>query len=191
MIVGVDEAGRGPLAGIVSACALHLVVPPPFCVKDSKELSAAQREAVFPWLLEHSVLCLGIATPREIDEVNILNATMLAFDRAIEGIIKKVPALKSAQFIIDGNIFRTDRNIRYVCMEKADKKVKEVSCASIVAKVARDYLMHVADFLYPQWGFYRHKGYPTREHFSLIKKHPLTPLHRRSFFPCTMQGESS
>ncbi|MDD5195225.1 MAG: ribonuclease HII [Candidatus Omnitrophica bacterium] len=187
MIVGVDEAGRGPLAGDVCACALHLIVPVPFAVKDSKELSASQRERIFPWLFENSVLCLGVASPKEIDGVNILNATMLAFNRAIEGIIKKMPSLKSAKFIIDGNIFRTNLDIDYTCIEKADKKIKEVSCASIVAKVYRDYLMNVADFLYPIWGFGRHKGYPTREHFSLIEKYPLSPLHRKNFFPCNLK----
>jgi ribonuclease HII len=69
-------------------------------------------------------------------------------------------------------------------MEKADKKVKEVSCASIIAKVTRDYLMQVASYLYPQWNFSKHKGYPTKEHFSLIDRHAISPLHRQSFFPC-------
>ena len=184
MIVGVDEAGRGPLAGIVTGCALYLKKSPPFLVRDSKELSCSGREKIFQWLAQNAFFYVGIATPEEIDRLNILQATFLAFNRAISGLLEKIPHLKKATFIVDGNIFRTDLKVHYVCMEKADKKVKEVSCASIVAKVTRDHLMGVADFLFPQWGFYRHKGYPTKEHFSSIEKYSLSPLHRRTFFPC-------
>ncbi|MEI8349784.1 MAG: ribonuclease HII [Candidatus Omnitrophota bacterium] len=184
MIVGLDEAGRGPLAGIVATCALHLVVMPPFAVRDSKELSAHQREKIFHWLLDNALYSVDIATVQEIDEYNILEATMLAFNRSIRNLLKKAPQLRAATFIVDGNIFRTDLTIRYRCVEKADKTVKEVSCASIMAKVARDHLMQVADFLYPQWNFTKHKGYPTKEHFSLIEQHALSPLHRQTFYPC-------
>lgn len=189
MIVGIDEAGRGPLAGAVVGCALHLRKTPPWIVKDSKELSADKREAVIPWLLENASYCVGIATVEEIDKLNILEATFLTFNRAIEGLLKKEPRLRGAAFIIDGNLFHTDLNINYICMEKADKKIKEVSCASIIAKVARDYFMKLLDFLYPQWEFRQHKGYPTPAHIALLNKYSLTPFHRRSFSPCNNRGK--
>jgi ribonuclease HII len=184
MIVGIDEAGRGPLAGAVVGCALYLKRNPPFVPRDSKELSPLAREAMFNWLIENSTFSVAIATPEEIDRVNILEATFLTFNRAINGIIKKNLALENASFIVDGNIFRTNLNIRYTCIEKADKTVKEVSCASIIAKVTRDHLMGLIDFIYPQWNFYKHNGYPTREHREMLKLKSLTEFHRRSFAPC-------
>ena len=184
MIVGVDEAGRGPLAGVVTACALHLKKDPPFAVKDSKKLSASAREEIFSWLSEKAVFGVGIASNQEIDKINILEATLLAFNRAIEKLLEKSPKLRKARFIVDGNHFRSDLKLNYICQPKADTCVKEVSCASIVAKVVRDYLMKSVDFLYPEWNFSQHKGYPTAEHFSLIKKYTLTPFHRCSFSPC-------
>jgi ribonuclease HII len=181
MIVGVDEAGRGPLAGAVAACALYLKTLPPFVVKDSKELSAVGRQNVFSWLCKNAIFSVDIANSSEIDNFNILQATMLAANRAIIGLLNKAPFLKKSLFIIDGNIFRTSLDINYKCIVKADKAVKEVSCAAVVAKVTRDYLMMTAHYLYPQWNFLQHKGYPTKEHYLLIKKHSLSPLHRRSF----------
>jgi ribonuclease HII len=184
MIVGVDEAGRGPLAGIVTGCALYLKKNPPFLVKDSKALTHLQRQAVFHWLVDNSLYHVGIASPQEIDELNILQATFLAFERAISGLLEKASHLKKATFIIDGNLFRTRFTLRYRCIEKADETIKEVACASVIAKVTRDHCMSIADFLFPQWEFSRHKGYPTKAHFSSIEKHSLCPLHRRTFFPC-------
>ncbi len=179
-----DEAGRGPLAGVVVACALHLRKNPPFGLRDSKSLSSAQREEVFTWLGSGAVFGVGLADNREIDKFNILEATFLAFNRAIKKLLAKSPKLKKATFIVDGNHFRSDLRLKYICRPKADCQVKEVACASIIAKVVRDYLMNSVDFLYPQWNFSKHKGYPTPEHFSLIKKLVLTPFHRRSFSPC-------
>ncbi|UCG35040.1 MAG: ribonuclease HII [Candidatus Omnitrophota bacterium] len=184
MIVGVDEAGRGPLAGSVVACALHLKNPALFVAKDSKALSERARQHIYEKLTEHSIYAVDIATAQEIDKFNILEATFLACNRAIENLFKKAPQLKKAKFIIDGTLFRTEHRIKYECVPKADKKIKEVACASVMAKVVRDYLMGVADSLYPEWSFSQHKGYPTKKHFSLIKKHSLTPLHRLSFSPC-------
>ena len=188
MIVGIDEAGRGPLAGAVTACALYFKRDPPFRVKDSKALSAAGREKVFLWLLENAQFSVEAASVSEIDKFNILEATFLAFNRAIKSLLKKSPQLKQAKFIIDGNIFRTDLALDYQCVKEADQHIAEVACASIIAKVARDHLMRTLDFLYPVWNFSKHKGYPTREHFSLIKKHKLSPFHRKSFSPCCRGG---
>jgi len=184
MVVGVDEAGRGPLAGVVVACALSLKKDPPFEVKDSKLLTPLSREKAFSWLLTNSQFAVEMATVSEIDKFNILEATFLTFNRSIKSLLKIAPSLKRAKFIIDGTLFRTNLPINYLCMKEADRKVKEVSCASIMAKVTRDHLMQTADFLYPEWNFSKHKGYPTSEHFSLIKKYRLSPLHRRSFRPC-------
>ena len=181
MIVGVDEAGRGPLAGAVCSCALYLKKDPPFEVKDSKELTREARERIFYWLSGNAVFSVNIATHTEIDKLNILNATFLSFDRSISQLLKQAPYLKKAMFVIDGNLFRTNLDIKYKCIEKADKTVKQVSCASIMAKVTRDYLMNSAHFLYPEWNFAKHKGYPTKEHYSLIEKYALSPLHRRTF----------
>lgn len=184
MIVGVDEAGRGPLAGVVVGCALFLKQKPPAEVRDSKELSATSREKLFCWIVDNSVFSVKTAATEEIDNVNILQATFLTFNRAIEELLRKAPDLQKATFIIDGGLFRTTQDINYRCMEKADQKIKAVSCASIVAKVTRDYLMELADFLCPQWNFTKHKGYPTKKHISLIEKYDLSPFHRKSFAPC-------
>lgn len=184
MIVGIDEAGRGPLAGVVVACALHLKEEPPFLVKDSKALSVSSREKIFTWLLHYAQFAVDVASVQEIDRHNILGATLLAFNRAIERLLVKAPALKDAHFIIDGLHFRNDLNLRASCIVEADKRIKEVSCASIVAKVFRDHLMNSIDFLCPQWRFAKHKGYPTKEHVLLIQKYALSPFHRRTFAPC-------
>jgi ribonuclease HII len=184
MIVGIDEAGRGPLAGAVTACALHLKSAPPFIPKDSKLLSPALREKYFSWLIENAVYGLGQASHDEIDRYNILEATFIAFDRAITNLLEKALYLKDAQFIIDGNRFKTRLAINYKCVVKADQTVPEVSCASIVAKVTRDKQMDQLAKEYSLWQFEKHKGYPTKEHVELIKKHGLSPIHRKSFGPC-------
>jgi len=184
MIVGIDEAGRGPLAGVVVACALHLKEEPPFPVRDSKALSAASREKIFTWLAHSAEFAVDIASSQEIDTHNILEATLLAFNRAIQRLLTKSPQLKDAHFIIDGLHFHNDLNLHASCIVEADKKIREVSCASIVAKVFRDHLMNSVDFLCPQWRFAKHKGYPTKEHVLLIQRHALSPFHRRSFAPC-------
>ncbi len=187
MLVGIDEAGRGPLAGVVVACALYLKRKPQFKVKDSKALSSRARDEAFSWILNNSCFGIGLANRKEIDQLNILQATLLAFNRAVKGLLKKKPQLKKATFIIDGNHFRSDLDLKFRCLKKADQIVAEVSCASVVAKVVRDRLMDCLDFLYPQWKFSQHKGYPTLEHFQLLSKHQLTPFHRRSFGPCQIK----
>ncbi|MFA7676638.1 MAG: ribonuclease HII [Candidatus Omnitrophota bacterium] len=185
MIVGVDEAGRGPLAGAVVVCALAFKKKPPFTVRDSKVLSSAHRQEIFSLLGEYAVFKVALASAREIDKINILEATFLAFNRAIKGLLEIAPSLGSARFIIDGTLFRTNLDINYVCMKRADSRIKEVSAASIMAKVTRDHLMSSLDFLYPQWGFGKHKGYPTKEHMRQVHCCDLTPFHRKSFYPCS------
>lgn len=181
-IVGVDEAGRGPLCGPVIACAFcfnekNKTLP----VKDSKQLNPVQRQEFFDALLEKGTFSVGLATSGEIDKLNILEATMVAFNRALSLLISKDVSLKKATFIVDGNYFKTDLDITYKCVEKADEKVREVSSASIIAKVFRDYLMRVLDWMYPEWNFRQHKGYPTKFHRKLLKVMKPTPFHRKSF----------
>ncbi len=181
MIVGIDEAGRGPLAGAVVVCALALKKKFPYPIKDSKRLSVKKREFIFSWIINNCNYAVSAASQREIEKINILQATYLAAERSITSLIDKNPKLQKAKFIIDGNCFKTNLAIKYECIEKADQKIAEVACASIVAKVTRDYLMTVADFVYPDWDFSQHKGYPTKEHYRLINKYQLSPLHRRNF----------
>lgn len=181
MIVGIDEAGRGPLAGNVVACALFLPLDPPFVPKDSKKLSPLQREKMFAWLETNAVYGIGRACAQEIDEINILNATFLAFERAIDALLQKDPRLQTAKFIIDGNRFKTNKNISFQCVIKADDTILQVSAASIVAKVTRDREMAVLHEQYPQYGFLQHKGYPTQEHYAAIRQYGVSPVHRKSF----------
>ena len=215
MIVGVDEAGRGPLAGPVVACALSFknnqdlaILSSPKSqpvvseavyfvgetkrkkivfskkIKDSKQLSAFKREEAFAWIEKNAVFGVGIADHCEIDSLNILEATFLAFNRAISSLIKKEPNAQKATYIIDGTLFKNSYDLNFLCLKQADSRVKEVACASIVAKVFRDYLMTVIDPIYPEWNFNQHKGYGTREHLKNIEKYSLSPLHRKTFRPC-------
>ncbi|MFO8052788.1 MAG: ribonuclease HII [Candidatus Omnitrophota bacterium] len=181
MIVGIDEAGRGPLAGSVVVCALAFRNRFPYSVKDSKGLSIKRREFIFSWILENCDYAVSEASRQEIEKLNILEATYLAAQRAISKLIDKNAKFRKAEFIIDGSCFKTNLNIKYRCLKKADEKIAQVACASVVAKVTRDYMMKVADFVYPEWNFSKHKGYPTKEHYSLIGKYKLSPLHRRTF----------
>ncbi|MCF7873817.1 MAG: ribonuclease HII [Candidatus Omnitrophica bacterium] len=181
MIVGIDEAGRGPLAGSVVVCALAFRNKFPYPIKDSKRLSVQRREFIFSWILKNCDYGVGDASHQEIEKLNILGATYLAAQRAITKLIDKDSKFKKAEFIVDGNCFKTNLDIKYKCCKKADETIAQVACASIVAKVTRDYMMKIADFIYPEWNFSKHKGYPTKEHYLLIDKYKLSPLHRRSF----------
>jgi len=181
MIVGIDEAGRGPLAGSVVSCALYIKESIDLPVRDSKSMSHARRQEALEYFKDKTIFSVGIATHEEIDNLNILNATYLSFTRAIQSIIEQAPFLKKAKFIIDGNRFKSNLDINHECIVKADTKVQEVALASIVAKVFRDHLMEIADFVFPEWNFIKHKGYPTKEHYERIKEHSLSPMHRKSF----------
>lgn len=183
-VIGVDEAGRGPLCGPVVACAFTFREDDPALeVRDSKELTALKRQELFERLQTCGLFSLGLAGPREIDRLNILQATMLAFQRALTSLFQKDRSLKKHLVIVDGNYFRTELDIRYKCVKRADALVREVSAASIIAKVFRDHLMGVMDCLYPEWGFKVHKGYPTHSHREILKKNSPTPFHRKSFCP--------
>ena len=179
VICGVDEAGRGPLAGPVFAAAVILDPAKPIAgLRDSKKLSAAKREAL-ALLIQRDALAWSIAqcSETEIDTLNILQATMLAMRRAIEG-LSIVPTLA----LIDGNRCPVC-TVRAEAIIKGDDKVAEISAASILAKTARDAaLMHMHQ-QYPDYGFDQHKGYPTALHLARLRLHGVAPVHRRSYAP--------
>ena len=178
-IAGVDEAGRGPLAGAVIAAAVILDPNKPIPgLMDSKKLSERQREKLFPLILEHALAVgVGRAEAAEIDEINILQASMLAMQRAVAA-LPVAPHLA----LIDGN-----RSPILPCetrwIIKGDQTEPAISAASIIAKVTRDREMVELDAAYPQYGFAKHKGYPTEMHVDALEKYGVTPVHRRSYAP--------
>ncbi|MBY4675656.1 ribonuclease HII [Marinobacterium arenosum] len=179
LIAGVDEVGRGPLVGNVVTAAVILDPAQPIAgLADSKKLSEKRREALYDEIVEKALAwAVGCATPAEIDELNILHATMLAMQRAVAGL-----ALVPEYVYVDGN-----RCPPLPCpaepVVKGDAKVPEISAASIIAKVTRDREMAALHAAHPQYGFDRHKGYPTPAHLELLKKHGPLPEYRRSFRP--------
>ncbi|MBO7293470.1 MAG: ribonuclease HII [Clostridia bacterium] len=177
LVCGVDEAGRGPLCGPVVAAAVILSEETPIeGLNDSKKLSEKKREALFDIICERAVAySVASASPEEIDELNILGATMLAMRRAIEGL---TPAAAFA--LIDGN---TVKNIPIpaVGIVKGDAISASISAASILAKVTRDRLCLEQDALYPLYGIAGHKGYPTAAHMEAVRRYGPSPIHRRSF----------
>jgi ribonuclease HII len=179
VVCGVDEAGRGPLAGPVFAAAVILDPSKPIAgLRDSKKLSASRRDQL-ALLIQRDALAWSIAqcSAAEIDELNILQATMLAMRRAIEG-LSVVPTLA----LIDGNRCPVT-TVRTEAIIKGDDKVVEISAASILAKTARDTLLREMHTRYPQYGFDQHKGYPTALHLARLREYGITPEHRRSFAP--------
>lgn len=179
LIAGVDEAGRGPLAGPVVAAAVILAAGSDVTgLKDSKLLSAARREALSAEIRTRAVAwALGAAEVDEIDRINILEASLLAMSRAVAAL-----AIAPQRVVVDGNRTpRLDCEVRAVV--GGDRCIPSVSAASILAKVARDRLMTELDRLYPEYGFARHKGYPTLAHRQALIRFGPCPAHRRSFGP--------
>ena len=176
---GVDEAGRGPLAGSVVAAAVILNPDKPITgLRDSKKLSEAQRDALAEEIKSKALAWhIAEASVEEIDELNILQATMLAMRRAVEG-LAIVPELA----LIDGNRCPVMK-IRSEAIVKGDDKVAEISAASILAKTARDAQLMVLHQQYPDYAFDQHKGYPTALHLARLAQHGVTPVHRKSFGP--------
>jgi ribonuclease HII len=176
---GVDEAGRGPLAGPVYAAAviLHADRPLPG-LADSKKLSERARDRLAPLIREHALAwAVAFASVEEIDALNILQATLLAMRRAVESL-----ALRPDEVLVDGtHCPRIDLPARAVI--KGDSTVAAISAASILAKTARDAEMQRLHLLYPQYGLDRHKGYPTAEHLAALREHGVTGIYRRSFRP--------
>ena len=176
-ICGVDEAGRGPLAGPV--CAAAVILPPDTIidgVNDSKKLSEKKREALFDVIKETAVsYCIAYASVEEIESLNILNATMLAMKRAVEGL-----DVKADYAMIDGNKM-PQLEIDGETIVKGDAKSMSIACASILAKVSRDRLLYEYAKEYPQYQFDKHKGYGTTLHREAILKYGPCPYHRMSF----------
>lgn len=176
-VCGVDEAGRGPLAGPVYAAAVILPVGAQITgLNDSKKLSEKKREELFDIITNTAVsFSIGIADEKEIDEINILNATFLAMKRAINGL-----EICPDYAIIDGNR-APHSNIAEETVVKGDGKVMSVAAASIIAKVSRDRFMLKMAEQYPEYQFEKHKGYGTKLHYEMIEKYGVSPIHRRSF----------
>lgn len=177
VVCGLDEAGRGPLAGPVYAGAV--ILPKgyiPEGLNDSKKLSEKKRDALFEQITQNALAWgFGTASPEEIDEINILNASMLAMKRAVEML-----DVKPEYLLVDGNIARGfEQPARAVI--KGDAKSPSIAAASIIAKVLRDRECLKMDEEYPEYGFAAHKGYPTKAHFAAIEKHGVSPIHRKSF----------
>ena len=187
-VAGVDEAGRGPLAGPVVAAAVILDPARPLeGLADSKTLTAARREALDRDIRACSVAVgLGWADPAEIDQLNILHATMLAMRRAVEML-----AVPPAHVVVDGNRVPDLAGLGFDCsceaIVKADASVAAVSAASIVAKVARDAWMVRLDLDHPGYGFAVHKGYPTAAHLEALDRLGPSPVHRQSYAPVQLR----
>ena len=179
LLAGVDEAGRGPRAGPVVAAAVILdELQPIKGLNDSKLLTALARERLYVEIHAKALcFCIAQASVEEIDELNILQATMLAMRRAVEGL-----RLRPNKVLVDGNRL-PPLTIAAEAIVKGDAKVKAISAASILAKVHRDRLCQQLHLLHPQYGFDGHKGYPTPAHLAALKEHGACPHHRRSFAP--------
>ena len=182
-ICGVDEAGRGPLVGAVVAGA---VVLDPYNsingLKDSKKLTAARREFLYQQIMEKAKAWgIGEASPAEIDEINILQATMLAMRRAVEDLSSRLGQWPD-KALIDGNRC-PELPIAAEAIIKGDAKEPAISAASILAKVTRDRQMQILHERHPEYGFAQHMGYPTEAHFAALKQYGACEQHRRSFSP--------
>ncbi len=176
-ICGIDEAGRGPLAGPVYAAAVILPIDLEIDgLNDSKKLTEKKREALFDVICEKAIsYSIGIATEEEIDEINILNATFLAMRRAVDGL-----SVKPDYALIDGNQ-HPRLSIPDETVVKGDGKSMSIAAASILAKVSRDrFMLQIAE-KYPEYCFEKHKGYGTKLHYEMIEKYGVAPIHRRSF----------
>ncbi|RDF09641.1 ribonuclease HII [Haemophilus sputorum] len=179
LIAGVDEVGRGPLVGAVVTAAVILDPQKPIMgLTDSKKLSEKKRLALAEEIKEKA-LCwsLGRAEPEEIDSLNILHATMLAMQRAVEGL-----SITPDFVLVDGNRL-PNLSMPAQAVVKGDALVQEISAASILAKVTRDLEMAELDKQFPEYGFAKHKGYPTALHFEKLSQYGATPFHRKSFAP--------
>jgi ribonuclease HII len=183
LVAGVDEAGRGPLAGPVVAAAVILDPRAPVHgLADSKTLSPARRERLHDEIRARALaLAVAEASVEEIDRLNILHATLLAMRRAVEGL-----RLLPCQVLVDGNRLPPLR-VPATAIVRGDATVPAISAASILAKVHRDRLCAALHAQWPQYGFARHKGYPTPAHLQALREHGACPAHRRSFAPVTAQ----
>jgi ribonuclease HII len=189
LIIGVDEAGRGPLAGPVVAAAVWLK---DFNfsnrVDDSKKLSPAKRKAAFLEIKSKSLYAIAAVGQAKIDRINILQATILAMQKALAQLTKQLKAsqLKHAFVLIDGNM-RLKLDLPYQSIVRGDGKSLSIAAASILAKVRRDQIMEAYHKIYPQYEFIKHKGYPTQLHRSILRKLGPVAIHRKSFLKCVQE----
>ena len=175
---GCDEAGRGCLAGPVFAAAV--ILPDNFhneLLNDSKQLTKKQRDYLRP-IIEQQALAWAVASMdnQEIDQINILNASIAAMHKALDGL-----SLLPQHIIIDGNRFKAYKNIPHLCIVKGDTKYMSIAAASVLAKTHRDEYMETLDKLFPVYNWKQNKGYPTQEHRDKIKQYGITDFHRKSF----------
>lgn len=178
LVAGTDEAGRGCLAGPVTAAAV--ILPFDFhneLLNDSKQLSEKKRALLMPLIKDQSIT-YGIShiSHQEIDQINILNASILGMHRSLDA-MKVDPEM----IIVDGTKFKPYKELPYQCIVKGDGKYLSIAAASVLAKTARDHYMEELDMLYPMYNWRQNKGYPTKEHREAIKKYGLSPYHRTSF----------
>lgn len=178
-VAGVDEVGRGPLAGPVTAAAV--VLDParmPLGLADSKALTAARRETLFHAIMESAVVCVAHATVEEIDSLNILRASHLAMERAVAGL-----GIVVGHVLVDGNLIPAGLKGRAEAIVKGDARSWSIAAASIIAKVTRDALMVDLAQQHPGYGWEANAGYPTKQHLQALQNLGVTPWHRRSFKP--------
>lgn len=191
VLIGVDEVGRGPLAGPVVACALAFNMQdketmkfiPELGINDSKKVSQKNRERIFEILTTTKSVwwALGQENEKVIDTINILQASLSAMRKAVLELERKYSILQTKCLYIDGREIIPDMTITQKSIIQGDAKILSIAAASIIAKVTRDRLMDVYAKKYPQYQFEKHKGYGTKLHFNLIKEHGLSPIHRKSF----------
>lgn len=176
MVAGIDEAGRGPLAGpVVAACVIMPQDDLILGIDDSKKISEKRREALYDIIIQKAVCyAVSIIDPRTIDEINILRAARLAFENALNGLTKRPDHVYT-----DAMDIKTD--VPYTSLIKGDAKVYTIAAASIVAKVTRDRIMRGYDALYPQYLFAKHKGYGTKAHYDAIREYGILDIHRKTF----------
>ena len=183
-MAGLDEAGRGPLAGpVVAAAVVFYENPQISMINDSKKLTEEVREYLFDLILNETLCGIGAAEVGEIDRINIYQASFLAMDRALENLNTQPEHL-----LVDGRAFPRN-DIPFTTIVKGDSLSYSVAAASILAKVTRDRMMREYDQEFPQYGFANHKGYATREHLDAIEEFGYCPIHRRSFHPKRFQLE--
>jgi ribonuclease HII len=183
---GVDEAGAGPLCGDVVAAAVILDLNNPIdALNDSKKLSEKKREALFPEIKEKALAyCIARASVNEIDDINILHARMLAMTRAVNGLKGHSSGIVPEHALIDGNRLPKDLCCEATAIVKGDALVAAISAASVLAKVQRDHEMIELDAQYPEYGFAKHKGYPTKAHLDALHQHGLIDsIYRKSYGP--------
>jgi len=192
-IVGIDEAGRGPLAGPVVACAAILKNYDNSLetINDSKKLTEKKREQLFDVIMQNFHVGVGLSTPNEIDEINILNATFLAMRRAVAQLkenFSQIDLENDYLVLVDGNFNIKEYAGKQQFVIKGDGRSLSIAAASIIAKVTRDRMMIEEDKTYPIYGFKKHKGYGTKAHVKALKENGPSPIHRESFLKNILGG---